>query len=81
IIHRLGEEFSSALDKVFGNTGTFSKLLQGGQLGMATGSLLFGDNKGAQIGGMIGGSLGGMIGGSLGSLLGPIGNVVGSIIG
>lgn len=73
IIHRLGEEFSSALDKVFGNSGTFSKLLQGGQLGMATGSLLFGDNKGAQIGGMIGGSLG--------SLLGPIGNVVGSIIG
>ena len=73
VIRLLGEEFNAALNKVFGNNGTFTKLLQGGQVGMSMGAVLFGNNQGAQIGGMIGGSLG--------SLLGPVGNIVGSIIG
>lgn len=73
VIRLLGEEFNNALNKVFGNNGTFTKLLQGGQVGMSMGAVLFGNNQGAQIGGMIGGSLG--------SLLGPVGNIVGSIIG
>lgn len=65
--------FDKVLQSVFGRNGSFTNLLQGAGTGTAMGQLLFGDNKGAQIGGAIGGALG--------SLLGPIGNVVGSIIG
>ena len=70
---KLGEEFTKALDGVFGQDGRFFQALKGSELGAATGTLLFGNNSGAQIGGAIGGAIG--------SFLGPIGNVVGSVIG
>ena len=72
-ILKLGEEFTKALDGVFGQDGRFLQALKGSELGAATGTLLFGNNSGAQIGGAIGGAVG--------SFLGPIGNVVGSVIG
>lgn len=71
---RLVVGFDKVLQGVFGKNGSFTNLLQGAGTGTAMGQLLFGQNKGAQIGGAIGGSIGQLVGG-------PIGNLVGSIIG
>jgi len=66
-IRILREEIVTALDKVFGGRGSFSKtmtgLLRSAGTGMAAGSLLFGkQSQNEQIGSAIGGALGGKIG-------------------
>lgn len=82
-IYKMGEEFSKVLDKVFGENGSFLKLLQGAGMGAATGQLIFGgNNKGAQIGGALGGAAGFAFGGPAGAMIGSlIGSGIGAGIG
>ncbi len=90
MIHRLGEEFATVLDGVFGKNGDFFKTLaQGAALGGSVGGILFGGNKSAQLGSTIGGALGEIagkaigkkLGGMLGEAAGPLGAIAGSILG
>jgi hypothetical protein len=83
----LREEIVKGLDKVFGDTGSFAKtmngLLQGAGIGAAVGGI-FGGGKSGQMGGMLGGAAGQAIGGAikaLGSAGGPIGSIVGALAG
>lgn len=87
VLSGLGQDFSKALDKVFGDNGSFLRLLQNAGMGVAMGQTLFGkSNKGAQVGGAAGGVVGNAIGfafgGPAGAAVGQfLGSVVGSTIG
>lgn len=70
--------FDKVLQGVFGKNGSFTNLLAGAGTGTAMGSLLFGNNQGAQVGGAIAGGLGQLFFGPVG---GAIGSIVGSVIG
>lgn len=88
-IKRFGEEVLSALDKVFGGTGTFAQtmntLLQGAGIGASIGQVAF-TNRSSQTGSTIGGSLGAaaskeFFSKALGEFAGPVGAIVGSLLG
>lgn len=90
VLSGLGQDFAKALDKVFGQNGSFLKILQGAGAGAALGGLVFGqNNKGAQTGSTIGGAFGEAafktlapkLFSKLGSFAGPIGTIAGSLLG
>lgn len=82
-IYKMGEEFSKVLDKVFGDNGSFLRLLQNAGMGVAMGQTLFGkSNKGAQVGGAAGGVVGNALGFAFGGPAGAaVGQFLGSIVG
>ncbi len=89
VLNGLGQDFSKALDKIFGTTGTFTKLLQGAGVGSAIGGMVFGQNSGANLGATLGGafgesafkSLAPKLFSSLGNFAGPLGTIAGSLLG
>jgi hypothetical protein len=92
VLNKLGDEFRSALDSVFGGNGKFFQALQGATTGAAIGGIL-GGNQASQFGAMAGGALGQVFGEKflskglssiakgLGDFAGPIGSIVGSLAG
>lgn len=89
-IYKMGEEFSKVLDKVFGENGSFLKILQNAGVGAALGGLFFNQqNKGAQVGSTIGGAIGEAtfkklapkLFSKLGDFAGPLGTLAGSLLG
>lgn len=89
-LNELGQQFSDALDDVFGANGSFLKILQNAGVGAAIGGMVFGQgNKGATTGASIGGAFGEAafksitpkLFSSLGSFAGPLGTIAGSLIG
>lgn len=90
VLSGLGQDFSKALDRVFGDNGSFLKILQNAGMGAAIGGMVFGQqNKGAQTGATIGGAFGEAafktlapkLFSSLGSFAGPLGTLAGSLLG
>lgn len=83
VLSGLGQDFSKALDKVFGDNGSFLRLLQNAGMGVAMGQTLFGkSNKGAQVGGAAGGVVGNALGFAFGGPAGAaVGQFLGSIVG
>lgn len=87
-IRLMREEFSKALDDVFGGNGTFFKAIEGASMGAAAGSI-FGNSQANQVGGLLGGvagkvageALGKAIGGTLGKAMGPLGSIIGGALG
>lgn len=87
-IKLLGDEIISSLDAVFGNRGSFAKMLEGAGIGSAAGQVFLGskgNNLGSAVGGILGEvagkALGKGLGGALGSAMGPIGSVLGGVLG
>lgn len=87
-IKLLGDEIISSLDKVFGNRGSFAKMLESAGIGSAAGQVFLGskgNNLGSAVGGILGEvagkALGKGLGGALGSAMGPIGSVLGGVLG
>jgi hypothetical protein len=92
VLNRLGDEFRSALDSVFGGNGKFFQALQGATTGAAIGGIL-GGNQASQFGAMAGGALGQVFGEKflskglssiakgLGDFAGPLGSILGSVAG
>lgn len=90
VLSGLGQDFSKALDKVFGDNGSFLKILQNAGVGAALGGLFFNQqNKGAQVGSTIGGAIGEAtfkklapkLFSKLGDFAGPLGTLAGSLLG
>lgn len=89
MVRQLGDEFSRVLDNVFGSKGSFSKVLEGAGLGIATGGIAYGNNPGAITGAGIGGALGEAtfkklapkLFKSLGDFAGPLGSIAGALLG
>lgn len=86
----LGQDFSKALDKVFGDNGSFLKILQNAGVGAALGGMFFNQqNKGAQVGSTVGGAIGEAtfkklapkLFSKLGDFAGPLGTLAGSLLG
>lgn len=87
-IKLLGDEIISSLDKVFGNRGSFAKMLESAGIGSAAGQVFLGskgNNLGSAIGGVLGKEAGAAlfkgVGGMLGKLGGPLGSIVGGVLG
>ena len=80
----VGKELEGSLDKIFGEKGSFGKVLRNAGLGYAAGGAT-GSRTGGAIGGMIGGEVGkellGSALGSLGQFAGPIGAIAGGLLG
>ena len=89
MVRQLGDEFSRVLDNVFGSKGSFSKVLEGAGLGIATGGIAYGNNPGAITGAGIGGALGEAafkklapkLFKKLGDFAGPLGSIAGALLG
>lgn len=91
-IKSFGEILTEKLDGVFGEAGSFKKVLQSAGVGMAAGQLING-SKNSGLGSAIGGALGDKIGSKvfkngfetiakgLGDFAGPLGSIVGGVLG